>query len=378
MNLFSPPRRPGLAPSVVPGDAAENLQPSLDHYLRSPELNNFNLLRLLAATAVAFGHSFALSLNGVDLVEPTTKVLPFTYCGDIAVDVFFLISGIFVSQSLFYERNAASFAVKRFARIWPGLVVCLIVSVALVIAVSPGIRADLLRDPATYTYILNNSVLKMQWGIPGVFEGRPQEAINGSLWTLPLEAKMYCVVLIFGVLGILYSSSMTLLAAIVIALVLLVFPEKVSADFNAQNKEPNEVFWSGLRRNWSGIALPVLVIAVAALGFTLAPVPSADAPPKPLDAKIVGFGPLRVVHGRPFNKQPSGGSAIWVKLDRPARQEFVLVLAGERLPTLVKDNSLTAEVRPELYSTPGPLQLYVEMIRYGRILRSNPVVVEVQ
>jgi|NGEPerStandDraft_6_1074524.scaffolds.fasta_scaffold97038_2 hypothetical protein len=38
-------------------------KPPLAYYLKSPALNNFNLLRLVAAIAVVFGHSFALSLN---------------------------------------------------------------------------------------------------------------------------------------------------------------------------------------------------------------------------------------------------------------------------------------------------------------------------
>ena len=48
-----------------------------------------------------------------------------------------------------------------------------------------------------------------------------------------------------------------------------------------------------------------------------------------LDAKIVAFGPTPVVHAQPFNRQPNGESAIWVKLDRPGSTGFYLVMAGE-------------------------------------------------
>jgi hypothetical protein len=78
----------------------------------------------------------------------------------------------------------------------------------LAIAVSPGVRAELLSNPDTYKYIIKNSLLSMQWGLADVFSGRKYTAINGSLWTLPLEVKMYLSVLVFGVFGVLYSRSM--------------------------------------------------------------------------------------------------------------------------------------------------------------------------
>lgn len=511
-------RRPWSTPgNETAQGAATNPPRSLDHYLRSPELNNFNLLRLIAATAVAFGHSFALSLNGAGQTDPVTQLMPYTHCGAVAVEVFFLISGIFVSQSLFYERNAISFAIKRAARILPGLIVCLFVSVILILAVFPDMRSDLLQLPATYTYILNNSVLKMQWTIPGVFEDRKHEAINGSLWTLPLEAKMYGVVLIFGVLGILYSSYMTLLAAIVLALVVLVFPDHVSAVFNARNKEalipvifffagmavfayrkfvrvtvtqlfvvlvltiivglptseilfyiflalatiwfgcsswiarlpklsadysygiyiyafpiqqlivsiwpdvgpyqmfamalppifllaglswhlvelPAQIagkkmahavsgkaaertFWSGLGQNVAGLVTPVLVVGIAAVGFAVSTQRLNTMGAFPLSAEIQSFGPRRVVHGQPFNQQPNGESALWVKLDRSAGKHLVLVLAGEKLTTKVRENFLSATVPSRLVGNPGPLPLLVEGIRYGRLARTKPVTLEVR
>ena len=129
-----------------------------------------------------------------------------------------------MSQSLFFDRNIASFALKRFLRIWPGLVVCLVFCVILVIAVSPSIRVQIVRDPATYSYVIRNSLLDMQWGIPGVFEGRKYYAIDGSLWTLPIEVKMYIGVLIAGLFGLLYARFLLTLFVVAVALAFLVFP----------------------------------------------------------------------------------------------------------------------------------------------------------
>ena len=97
-----------------------------------------------------------------------------------------------------------------------------------------------------------------------------------------------------------------------------------------------------------------------------------------LDTKIVAFGPNPVVHAQPFNQQPNGESAIWVKLDRPAAQDSVLVLAGEQLATVVSGDLLTAAVPTNLFSSSGSLQLWVETVRHGREERSKPVTFEVQ
>jgi hypothetical protein len=56
----------------------------------------------------------------------------------------------------------------------------------------------------------------------------------------------------------------------------------------------------------------------------------------------------------------------------------VLVLAGERLNTVVRDNFLSAIVPAKLYSNPGSLPLLVETVRSGRLSRSKPVNLEVQ
>jgi hypothetical protein len=97
-----------------------------------------------------------------------------------------------------------------------------------------------------------------------------------------------------------------------------------------------------------------------------------------LGAEIVAFGPSPVVHGQPFNQQPGGGSAIWVKLDRAAGQDVTLVFGNEQLTTVVSGDLLTALVPPKLFSAPGSPQLLVEAVRQGRPLRSKPVSFEVQ
>src|SRR5438552_1644967 len=80
--------------------------------------NNFNLLRFLAASAVIFSHSYALTGRGLD--EPLLRRSDgATYLGSSGVTVFFIISGFLVSKSFTERKTLAAFAAARALRIYP-------------------------------------------------------------------------------------------------------------------------------------------------------------------------------------------------------------------------------------------------------------------
>ena len=70
--------------------------------------NNFNLLRLLAAFAVLFSHSFAMLGQPEPFAASVGKNL-----GAMAVDVFFVTSGFLVCASLMRSRNALDYLRAR-------------------------------------------------------------------------------------------------------------------------------------------------------------------------------------------------------------------------------------------------------------------------
>ena len=80
--------------------------------------NNFNLLRIVAASAVLVSHSYPLSL-GPKAAEPLSQSLGVTL-GSVAVDVFFVVSGFLVTASLVRRQSSLDFIVGRFLRIFPG------------------------------------------------------------------------------------------------------------------------------------------------------------------------------------------------------------------------------------------------------------------
>lgn len=155
--------------------------------------NNFNLIRMLAAYAVLVSHSYALTA-GTGNAEPGRASIGLSL-GTIAVHVFFLASGFLVGASLLNRRSVIEFAWARALRIVPGLLVMLVL-VALVLGpLYTSLPLDAyLRDGRTWEYVVRNSVpvARMAYELPGVFQRNPYgAAVNGSLWTLPYEVRMY-------------------------------------------------------------------------------------------------------------------------------------------------------------------------------------------
>lgn len=169
--------------------------------------DNFLLLRILAAVAVIYGHSYAIARAG-DSVEWFVGHGWPMYSGDMAVAMFFVISGFMVSGSYLARDDLFEFAKARVLRIVPALVLVVVMS-AFVIgpALTTMGQADYWRSPGPFTYVIKNLRFSsdMAWQLPGVFEGHPKQAINGSLWTLPAEMRMYVLTAAVGAVGLLAS-----------------------------------------------------------------------------------------------------------------------------------------------------------------------------
>lgn len=164
----------------------------LSHYTQGRD-NNFNLIRLAAAWAVLLTHSFAL-VTGSDQAEPLRLSLGITL-GSMAVDIFFLTSGFLVTASLLARRSVGDFIWSRVLRIYPALfvVVGLMVFV-LGLGFTTLPASEFLMSAATQKFALKNATLAtgVSYSLPGVFENLPwKRAVNGSLWTMPTEVRMY-------------------------------------------------------------------------------------------------------------------------------------------------------------------------------------------
>jgi len=164
--------------------------------------NNFNLIRFIAATMVIFTHSYALAMGSGDS-EPFRQFwgLPL---GHIAVDIFFITSGFLITASLINSRNFSSFIWARVLRIYPALAVAVLLTVFVVGAGFTTLSLEsYITHTKVYDYLITNTTLLagQTAHLPGVFSELPYpNEINGSLWTLPWEIRMYGLLALFGVL----------------------------------------------------------------------------------------------------------------------------------------------------------------------------------
>lgn len=156
--------------------------------------NAFNFLRILAASAVLYSHSYAL----FGLEEPI-PVSGQTY-GSLAVALFFSISGYLVCQSWIRDPALTRFFLRRGLRIFPGLLVVVLLTALLlgpVFTTTPLTEYFLSDSP--WNYIWQGALTLGSPSLLGVFDSNSYpRAPNGSLWTLRYEILMYFLLALFG------------------------------------------------------------------------------------------------------------------------------------------------------------------------------------
>lgn len=161
--------------------------------------NHFNSIRLVAAWLVIYSHAWAITgAPGTDHLGRWTGHT----AGGFAVDVFFTVSGFLIAAS--FERNRwQDFLLARALRIFPALVACVALTVFVLgplLTTSPSYW----RDAKTWHYLWGSaSLIDLQFWLPGVFDALPRTAVNGSLWTLPIEFRLYLALFFAGLLGML-------------------------------------------------------------------------------------------------------------------------------------------------------------------------------
>lgn len=165
--------------------------------------NNFNVLRLVAASLVIVAHGIELptGLASRDIAYTLTG----QSFGWYAVSMFFTISGYLVLGSWNRNPSVAAFLRNRVLRIWPGLIVMLILSVALLgLFFSTLTPRQFFTATQSWSYFLGNfTIVGVRYELPGVFASNPLTVVNGSLWTLRYEIGCYAALAGLGALGLL-------------------------------------------------------------------------------------------------------------------------------------------------------------------------------
>lgn len=75
------------------------------------------------------------------------------------------------------------------------------------------------------------------------------------------------------------------------------------------------------------------------------------------ETEIVSFGPDEAVCGAPFNQQPDGNSAMWIRTLRDPPPGAVIEIAGTVLQTTIRGNLLTALVPAAVTAASGDIEV---------------------
>lgn len=164
--------------------SSDILQKSSIFSVNVSKSNAFNFLRLVCCLIVIYEHCVVLS--GVNF--------PCYDLRGIAVNVFFILSGFWVTQSFFKSGSIKEYAIKRCKKILPQYWLVVFVCAVGLSAFSVLPLREYFCDSIFYKYLASNILTLnfIQPNLPGVFEGLALNgSVNGSLWTIKIEIGFY-------------------------------------------------------------------------------------------------------------------------------------------------------------------------------------------
>lgn len=196
--------------------------------------NNVLAIRFAAAAVVILFHCYALTDRWTD--EPLYAAFAPMNLGVLGVQVFFVLSGFLVTQSWLARPALAPYAAARVLRIYPALVAATVFTIAVAGATGSLPWREYLASPATWRYFLRTATgFDVVDKLPGAFEHNPfPHAANGSLWTLPVELRLYVALGIAGIAGLLVRPRAWAGAGLALVAAALAWPDLVPLDPNTR------------------------------------------------------------------------------------------------------------------------------------------------
>lgn len=195
--------------------------------------NNFHFIRFIAASLVLFGHCYPLTGRGTYdyLTLSSQGIFPTAHMG---VCIFFIVSGYLISQSLQNSPTISNFLWKRILRIFPALIVVIIICVCIIGTIFTNLTPnEYWRSPELLNFLkLIKLYPNVGFTLPGVFKNLPEKDVNGSLWTLAYEVTMYLFLVILQLCGIFSRRK------IILYLYIMLFPIVVYIFFYYHTTKP--------------------------------------------------------------------------------------------------------------------------------------------
>lgn len=246
--------------------------------------NNINTLRFVGAFLVLFGHTFVLCAGPGGGYDPISEWLKGVTAYQaklpgLGVAMFFVLSGYLVTRSFDNRRSLIHYLEARALRIFPALWATLLLTVLvlgpLVTTMEPGAY---FTHQGTWKYLIHNAKLypDIMHRLPGVFMDNPRAGgVNGSLWTLPVEVRMYALVALLGVAGIIRRRSVFNMVSLLIVIWFILSPENFFLLHSLRHESLAVYFLLGalfyvnrdkIRYHWIGVAVLSLLVLISFKG----------------------------------------------------------------------------------------------------------------
>jgi peptidoglycan/LPS O-acetylase OafA/YrhL len=203
--------------------------------------------------------------------------------GEMGVFIFFAISGYLNTQSLLNNPSWWRFLIRRARRVFPALfalaLFCVVVGLSVTSADMPTILA---KVPA---FIVKNTVtlFGIEYNLPGVFTSNTMPAMNGSLWTLPIEIKLYIYLALIALVVRYKSRLLSIAAALIVGYFLIWFNVTTKDTTTAYVSKLTLVFVTGalfaaIERQFSvGIGVIALAMIAVIAAFSVSSIAALPA-----------------------------------------------------------------------------------------------------
>ncbi len=160
-------------------------------------VNNFDLLRLLAALQVAIyhtSHQFNVDPEKTSIFLALSNYFP-------GVPIFFFVSGYLISKSFENNSNLTDYIQNRALRIFPALIVVTLVSI-IGVYLTGYLTANNVGVGNVIAWVIGQLTIT-QFYNPDFLRGFGFGALNASLWTVTVELQFYIVIpIIYAIFGL--------------------------------------------------------------------------------------------------------------------------------------------------------------------------------
>ncbi|WP_233346234.1 acyltransferase family protein [Hyphomonas pacifica] len=185
--------------------------------------NHLTAVRWGLAGLVALGHIFLLT----DGYEPI-RLHQWTG-GYMAVNGFFILSGLLIAKSLSTRRNLGTYLRSRLLRIYPALIA---MALAFILVFAPFFSEpggiERIWSAETWRYALRVLAMGDPEHAPGgIFAGNLEADFNGPLWTIRFEMLAYLAAAFGFFTGLLGGFKRVIAAYLIVQLSYLVLPNVV-------------------------------------------------------------------------------------------------------------------------------------------------------